>query len=210
VLAAYGFDHCGFTVLGQDRLLKSPPVPFCTWPAPWIERYTQLGLAAIDPLAHQALNQSDPVLFKASAVDPSRLSQPILAFMQEIEFRDCVSVPIQLPEGIVGRVVFTGRNINLTTEQMLEVQLLAFCLVGQIQTLRETAFNLCENPILTPREVEVLQWVAQGKTSENIAVLLDVTKRTVNQHVENAGTKLGTTNRTQTVIEAYRRGELPI
>ena len=55
---------------------------------------------------------------------------------------------------------------------------------------------------LNDREVETLTWAARGKTSAEIAVILGITKRTVDFHVDNARTKLGAPTRTAAVIKA--------
>ena len=49
---------------------------------------------------------------------------------------------------------------------------------------------------LTPREVEVLTWVAQGKTNYEIGVILSACTRTICKHVERILTKLCVENRT--------------
>ena len=55
---------------------------------------------------------------------------------------------------------------------------------------------------LNEREVEVLTWAARGKTSAEIATILDVAKRTVDFHIENARGKLGAATRTEAVLKA--------
>ena len=55
---------------------------------------------------------------------------------------------------------------------------------------------------LNEREVEVLTWAARGKTSAEIAKILDVAKRTVDFHIENARGKLGAATRTEAVLKA--------
>src|SRR5262252_507743 len=55
---------------------------------------------------------------------------------------------------------------------------------------------------LNDREVETLTWVARGKTSAEIAKILDLTKRTVDFHLDNARSKLGAATRTQAAIKA--------
>lgn len=55
---------------------------------------------------------------------------------------------------------------------------------------------------LNEREVEVLTWAARGKTSAEIAKILDLTKRTVDFHIDNAREKLGAATRTEAVIKA--------
>jgi DNA-binding CsgD family transcriptional regulator len=58
---------------------------------------------------------------------------------------------------------------------------------------------------LTPREREVLAWVAQGKSAWEIGEILDIAKRTVDEHVQTAVRKLGAANRTQAIALALQR-----
>jgi DNA-binding CsgD family transcriptional regulator len=48
---------------------------------------------------------------------------------------------------------------------------------------------------LTPREAEVLRWLAQGKSSFEIAAILSISDRTVSKHLERVYLKLGVENR---------------
>lgn len=49
---------------------------------------------------------------------------------------------------------------------------------------------------LTEREVEVLRWVACGKTNRDIGDILGLSPRTVNKHLEHVYVKLGVETRT--------------
>ncbi|HUZ33590.1 MAG TPA: response regulator [Xanthobacteraceae bacterium] len=55
---------------------------------------------------------------------------------------------------------------------------------------------------LNDREVEVLTWVARGKTSVEIAQIIGLTKRTIDFHIDNARGKLGAATRSEAVIKA--------
>lgn len=48
---------------------------------------------------------------------------------------------------------------------------------------------------LTPRETEVLSWLAKGKTNRDIAEILGMSPRTVNKHLEHIFEKLGVETR---------------
>jgi len=58
---------------------------------------------------------------------------------------------------------------------------------------------------LTPREAEVLHWVAQGKSNGDVAIILESSPRTVAKHIEHIFLKLGVESRTAAVAEARRR-----
>ncbi len=55
---------------------------------------------------------------------------------------------------------------------------------------------------LNDREIETLTWAARGKTSAEIAKVLDLSKRTVDFHIENARAKLGVSTRIQAAVKA--------
>jgi DNA-binding NarL/FixJ family response regulator len=55
---------------------------------------------------------------------------------------------------------------------------------------------------LTPREAEVLLWVAQGKTNADIATILGMTERTVKEHLSNIFQKLAVETRTAAALRA--------
>ncbi|WP_454286344.1 LuxR C-terminal-related transcriptional regulator [Rhizobium arsenicireducens] len=58
--------------------------------------------------------------------------------------------------------------------------------------------------ILSARELEVLRWTAQGKTSIEIGRILSLSDHTVNAYMTNAIKKLDCVNRTQLVAKAIR------
>lgn len=59
---------------------------------------------------------------------------------------------------------------------------------------------------LTPRELEILQNVADGKSNKAIAESLFISARTVNFHLDNIYTKLGVNTRTEAVVLALQNG----
>jgi DNA-binding NarL/FixJ family response regulator len=59
---------------------------------------------------------------------------------------------------------------------------------------------------LTPREIEVLELLAQGLPNKAIAARLGISDQTVKFHVSSISGKLGAANRTDAVRRAVRRG----
>lgn len=61
-------------------------------------------------------------------------------------------------------------------------------------------------PNLTEREIEVLKWTADGKSAQDIADILTLSKRTVDFHIKNSVCKLNTPNKTAAVARAVLLG----
>jgi two-component system response regulator NreC len=60
--------------------------------------------------------------------------------------------------------------------------------------------------LLTPREKEVLQLLAEGKTNKEVAALLDVSPYTIESHRTNLMEKLNVHNTAEIVLYAVRKG----
>jgi DNA-binding CsgD family transcriptional regulator len=56
---------------------------------------------------------------------------------------------------------------------------------------------------VSPREAQVLDWVAQGKTNKEIGVILDLSPRTVQKHLEHIYRKIYVKSRTAAAAKTY-------
>jgi two-component system, NarL family, nitrate/nitrite response regulator NarL len=76
-------------------------------------------------------------------------------------------------------------------------------LVAHVRGRRED-----DRPVLTPREQEVLTYLADGSSAPQIAEKLYLSTTTVKTHLANLYGKLGVSDRAAAVAEAMRRGLL--
>lgn len=75
-----------------------------------------------------------------------------------------------------------------------------------VARITEEAATEKEFPALTGREVEVLSWLKDGKTSWEVSMILEVSERTINFHVANLKKKLNASNRMNAVAQAMHLG----
>ena len=75
-----------------------------------------------------------------------------------------------------------------------------------MQHMSQQASQPADGDGLTPRELEVLCLLAQGKSNKQIAAELVITERTTKFHVSSILSKLAASNRTEAVKIAVQRG----
>lgn len=66
--------------------------------------------------------------------------------------------------------------------------------------------NPAEHMGLTPREGQVLKWVVEGKTNQEIGLELGISEKTVEKHLEGVFSKLGVASRVEAAVHAVREG----
>lgn len=77
------------------------------------------------------------------------------------------------------------------------------------QAYSESYFKARKESHLTKKEQEVLHWLAQGASNEEIAKNLYVTVATVKAHLTSIFLKLKVTSRTQAIVTAIKLGLVP-
>ncbi len=65
-------------------------------------------------------------------------------------------------------------------------------------------------PVLTPREVEILQIIAKGLSNAEAAKVLGVSRATVRTHLEHIYAKLSVSNRVEAITEGIRHGLIDV
>jgi DNA-binding CsgD family transcriptional regulator len=95
-----------------------------------------------------------------------------------------------------------------TAEMELDAARWKFQLLGAIPDLEMVESLILKSPPdnihgLTPRELEVLRFLATGKTNKAIAADLFISERTVDRHVSNILSKLNVSSRAAATAYAY-------
>ena len=67
-----------------------------------------------------------------------------------------------------------------------------------------------KNSILTKREKQVFEMLIVNKTTKEIAETLNISEKTVRNHISNSMQKLGVKGRASAVIELLKLGELSL
>lgn len=112
------------------------------------------------------------------------------------------TAPDSLPELVAVAMKRQSEEVKLTLRGMaLSVRNMGSVGFGETMLLLEQYSARGESQsrlaqaALTPREAEVLSWLAKGKTNRDIGEILGMSHRTVNKHLEHVFEKLGVETR---------------
>ena len=86
---------------------------------------------------------------------------------------------------------------NLSDEDVVE---------GWVENSYWQYFEINLKQLLTPKQLEILKWIKQGKTSWDISMILNISERTFDFHATSLQNRLDATNRTQGVAIACSIG----
>jgi DNA-binding CsgD family transcriptional regulator len=109
------------------------------------------------------------------------------------------------PHGTGCTFVFDRGRRDFSERDRLVLNTLAPHLVQLRARARVREGGAAEHGKLTPREREVLGWVARGKTNAEVAAMLWIAPGTVRKHLDNVYAKLGVSNRAEAVARTLRR-----
>lgn len=204
-----GFDYCAYGI--RTPLPASGPkvAMFNNYPAAWQARYREKDYLTIDPTVHHGMRSLLPIIW----------SDDVFASAREL-WEDACSFGLRVGWAQssrnaygIGGMLTIARSAEQLSEKEIRHKHLKMTWLTQVAHLgmsqHLTAKLLPESEIrLTDREVAVLRWTSDGKTSGEISEILNISERTVNFHINNAVEKLGTANKLAAAVKAATLGML--
>lgn len=156
-----------------------------------------------------------PVLDGMGAIEAIRKAQPQIAIVILTNFNEDELMVRGLAAGAKGFLLKdTDRETLLNTiraaargETLLQPEVMARLMQRTTSAPRRTV-EPASKVTLTERELEVLQAVARGERSKEIAAALGISERTVKAHIASIFARLGVDNRAAAIAAAARMGIL--
>ncbi|WP_312033094.1 LuxR family transcriptional regulator [Ensifer sesbaniae] len=178
------------------------------YPDGWQERCLAMGYERIAPVIKESRMGAGPIRWSDVYSDASTTEHERRMFDDAATFglRSGISVPLRGPKGSCAVVSFARhceRDLKNRTITYLQLAATHFHLrVAKIAN----SHVFQKIPALSLREKECVLWVARGKSSWDIGVIMMISENTVNFHIKNVMRKLGTSSRTVAAIKAIRLG----
>ena len=205
---ALGFERCAYGLRMPLPVSNPRIVLLNNYPAEWRARYLAAGYLCTDPTVRHGRRTQAPLVLDARVFE----GEGAAALWEEARsFGLCVGWSQSSLDGHgVGGMLTLARSSGPLCQRELAAHGLQMCWLSHMahQSLgRLIMAGLAdETPLLTAREIEVLKWTADGKTTGEIADILAVSDNTVNFHIKNAVAKLRTANKTAAAVRAALLG----
>jgi LuxR family quorum sensing-dependent transcriptional regulator len=171
------------------------------------ERPGEVAINAADPIFAQALRMCSAGVIGSSANDVMEHSGLYRAAVAQ-GADAMVCVPVRAFQPFQGIVLAAGEALSLDRLSLLTLDYLCEEAFRKLLALRAVSQDRPGD--LSGRERRVVALSAEGKTASDTAKILAISQRTVHAHLQNASNKLRAENKTQTVVEALRYGQITL
>lgn len=202
------FEYCAYGFRAPLPLTNPKTVLLNNYPRAWCERYETAGYLHIDPTVLHARRSQAPLVWDDNVFAPAtQLWDEARGFGLRVGWAQSSL------DGLgVGGMLTLSRSQEPLTQPELECKEqkmrwlvhTAHMSLARLLKAKQPEKDVC----LTSRELEILKWTADGKSSQDIADILAVSKNTVDFHVKNAVAKMQTANKTAATVRAAMMGLL--
>ena len=192
-------------------IFQRQPTCLHCYPPGWQERYYAQSYYKDDPVIRTGLRSVLPLRWAELERAATGRARQIFTEAKEYGLRAGISVAVHGDARAFSMLSLTfpeeGEAIERHIDQHVhDVHLLVVHLHAAVRRIEAALQPAPRVVALTPREQEVLRWMANGKTYGQIGHILGITERTVREHLDRAANKLGVDSKVQLVAEAVARG----
>ena len=200
-------------VVGGRRITnfdpRKGPLHISNVPGDWQSEYFKKKYCDHDPIWRFALGNLMPERWSnvARRNDLTAKQHNIMSVSREAGLSDGVVIPIHGPGGEFAVLSLSHNETDAQTKQNVELDetvlhMFALRFHSRIRELQEP--DSAQPPAdLTSREIDVLFWTAEGKSTWDISQILGISESTVNFHISSAKQKLGVYSKPHAVAKMF-------
>ncbi len=208
----HGYDRIAYSLVNDHPSLdlRSQHGLATSYPEDWMKHYAAHNFALIDPVTRRVLTKRTPFFWSDVTAKLDRLShsRQMMNEAADAGLGDGIGISLRGdgPE-LVGVGIARApspeseRNKPQDYNVLGGAYLLSTCLH---ETYRDLVIKAAR-AVLSRREHDVLCWAAEGKTDEEISMILNIAFGTVRFHWQNIFKKLRANGRTYAITKALRQ-----
>ena len=191
-----GFEHCAYGLRLPLSFTARRFMLMSTYEDAWRQRYHDANYVASDPTVRHGTRSMEPLVWSHDLfANAPQLWAEAQCFGLRVGWaQSCFDA-----EGRVGMLTVARSHEPFSAAELLMIDPALRVLANVSHAAMAPAMTKRKQPKrrpLTLREREVLKWTADGKTSEQMAAILEISTSTVNFHMKSVLDKLQVSNRT--------------
>ncbi|RMB11730.1 transcriptional regulator [Eilatimonas milleporae] len=172
----------------------------------WCRHYVENNYYRFDPIVRIGLRRQKPFRW-IDVLNGRKLmgtARRILDEASEFKLNEGLVIPMDVPSGGLVMLTLAGEKVSEDEDHIGALRLATNFFVMRMLELHEQAVQIPkEDPAeLSDRQLECLQWAAEGKSNWAIGEIMGLAEGTVHKHIEAAKTRLGVQTRQQAVAKA--------
>lgn len=211
LISNYGYDYfrCAQILNRNDPL--DPRVAFGEINEDWCNHYKDNRYVFGDSTIQLGLRTKYPFAW-SDVKNKKRISEVAKKIFDEAEhefgYKDGLVVPIHTSDGSISMFSLVGEQPDTSDIVRRGLGMAAVFMHARARDHILEDSDLVSRKIKPPvsrRQLDCIQWVAEGKSDWEISRILGISESTVHNHVEAAKRSLAVNTRIQAVVEASRR-----
>jgi LuxR family quorum-sensing transcriptional regulator LasR len=208
-----GYERTVLAILPNSSVPRETGLAFFhgNYPQQWRNKYDEEKMGHIDSTVSHCATKSTPLIWSHNTFS-ARRQKELYEEACSHGIRSGVTLPIHGPNREFGILCFVS---DANPDRRFHED--AVRNIPELSCLRDFIFETAlqfikpahpseEMVSLTRRELECLKWSASGKSSWEIAYILNISVAAVNFHFTNIRHKFCTSSRRQAVVKAIRMG----
>ncbi len=206
---SHGFHALSYLKPSRDHPGQADVISF-GFPDEWIAKYND-GLNLLDPFPSLIARAGQPMRLSHMAAGKS-LTPDQRHFVEQARehgVTDGYAFPTFGPHQHlaafgINQVDHQDRVEHADIPILQTIAQAAHLRIDQLET------GLVERPRLAPREVVILHWIAQGKSNEEIALILGSKRPTIATHIKRIFFKLNVSDRASAAVKGMKYGIIDV
>lgn len=206
---SYGFIYAGIGQIVNPAVLPNPICDYgiTDFPEDFKEAWIEKLYIIHDPVLRHALTCQSIFTWQDAYESATDFGRKIFEEAKDYGMVDGVAIPVRIGRYPTGLVSLVHSSPNFSAEELARIQLVAVHACTQLIRILN-AEQEDQTIVLTKREVEVLQYVAGGKTNWEVGKIFGITEDAIKMHMKNINRKLDASNRAHSVSIGIRLGQI--
>lgn len=205
-VGAFGFDGFHLSLRKRDRVSLVVDPAIATFPDQFLSDYERLHWGEVDPITERVFASAERFSWAVEDHNyPDIRRRSFVDFIRSLGMCTWTVLPSHHTDGTIsGLAILSFGPQLLSREKQLAAAIIANAALARAEMLglseRISADEATSLSLLSEPQIEILKWMAEGKSNAVISVITGYQERTVRYHVSEILRKFGVATRLQAIM----------